>query len=126
MKKNPPDQRDWHERRIEEARNQANAPRGGAPESPQSRETFPERTKKPGKVGLANEARPGLGSRADDADPAAPPKKKTAKKAATDGKPTATKRGYEEPRPEPREQPPNTMAHEQERQTGMSGQSSGT
>ena len=99
-------------------------PSSGRPESPQSRETFPERTKKPGQVGLANEARPGLGTRADEADPAAAPEK-APKEAKSNTKPRATKLGYEEPRPAPREQPPNTMAHEQERSTGMSGQSGG-
>ncbi len=53
-------------------------------------------------------------------------KAKNAKGADAKGKPRATKRGYEEPRPEPREQAPDSLAHEQERQTGMSGQSSGT
>ena len=124
MAKAPQHQRDWHERRIEEARQRDIPRRTNAPESPQSNETFPERTKKPGAAGLANEARPGLGTRAKDPDPAAVPVK-APKEAKSKSKPRASKRGYEKPRPEPREQPPNTMAHEQERSTGMSGQSGG-
>lgn len=96
----------------------------GAPESLPSRETFPKRTKKPGAAGLANEARPGLGSRADEADPDEAPTK-APKEAKSKSKPRATPHGYEEPRPAPRDQPPNTMAHEMERSTGMSGQSGG-
>ena len=132
MKKKPAEQRDWHERRIDEVRKQGTAPeptnagahgrpvKGGAPESRESRETFPERTRKPGSVGLANEARPGLGTRSDDPDPQSVPAEPP-KEARSKSKPKATKRGYEEPRPEPREQAPDTMAHEQERSTGVSG-----
>jgi hypothetical protein len=125
MKKKPQDERDWHERRIEEVRQRDSEWRPGLPESEPSRETFPERTKKPGDVGLANEARPGLGTRSTEADPAAAPTK-APKEAKSNSKPKATKFGYEKPRPAPRDQPPDTMAHEQERSTGMSGQSSGT
>src|SRR5688572_21137583 len=105
MKKKPQDQRDWHERRIEAARKkQAEAQRGksaapgskrGKPESPESRETFPHRTDKPGQVGLANEARPGLGTRADNVDPAAAPDSEP-KEGKSSSKPKATKHGYEE------------------------------
>ena len=131
------DDRDWHEKRIEEVRRKDSgippAPAGkrgrpgrsGAGESAGSRETFPQRTRKPGEVGLANEPRPGLGSRADDdADetrPTSPPPD-----AKGPGKPKATPRGYEEPRPAPRDQPPDSRAHDEERSTGISGQSSGT
>src|SRR4051812_37492978 len=73
MKKKPVDQRDWHERRIEEARKKLTAVDRGAPESQASRQSFPERTKRPGSVGLANEARPGLGTRAANPDPAVAP-----------------------------------------------------
>jgi hypothetical protein len=137
MKKKPQDQRDWHERRIEETRKKHLAPeptkqgakgkpvKGGAPESPESRETFEQRTKKPGDAGLANEARPGLGSRADYADPAVIPTEPP-KEAKSRSKPEATKHSYEEPRPEPREQPSDSMAHEQERSTGVSGHSGNT
>lgn len=95
MKKRNPDQRDWHEIRIEEAR----------------------------RKGLANEARPGLGTRNADPKPASKAKLPPAKSGQ---KPEATPRGYEEPRPEPREQPPDSRAHDEERSTGISGQSSGT
>jgi hypothetical protein len=134
MKKKSPDQRDWHERRIEDEREKTGAhPRkqqegtnsGGQPESAASRNTFPKRTAKPGDTGLANEARPGLGSRADDADPAEAPDVSAPRKKDR-SKPEATPRGYEEPRPEPREQSPDSLAHEQERSTGVSGHSGST
>jgi hypothetical protein len=124
MANTPQHQRDWHERRIEEERQRDIPHRASPSESPASRETFPERTRKPGDAGLANEARPGLGTRADEADPAAAPAG-APKEAKSKSKPRATKRSYEKPRPAPRDQRPNTMAHEQERSTGMSGQSSG-
>jgi hypothetical protein len=99
-----------------------------SPESAGSQETFPERTKKPGQVGLANEARPGLGTRGDEPpqdDGSAPlrrkGKKQTASSVRFEGEPKATRYGYSEPLPAPREQEPDTMAHEQERQTGASG-----
>ena len=63
---------------------------------------------RPGRVGLANEARPGLGRRGG-----------TAKQGKRGGRYTKT-------RPAPREQAPDSMAHELERATAMSGQSSGT
>src|SRR5687768_9432062 len=126
MKKKPQDQREWHERRIDEARKRDVAPEptkdgahgrpveGGAPESKESRQTFPKRQQKPGEVGLANEARPGLGTRGDEADPSKAEGKpgSPADSAADSGRPQATKHGYEEPRPAPREQPPDSLAHE--------------
>ncbi len=126
MKSKSNDPTDWHEKRIEELRRQRNSdePRG-LPESPESKETFAQREKKPGEAGLANEARPGLGTRADE--PATTdserPKARGRRKAKVEdtGKPKATPYGYEEPRPEPREQAPDTLAHEQERSTGTSG-----
>jgi hypothetical protein len=136
MKKKTPDQRDWHERRIEEARKKQLAPepskgakgrrvKGGAPETEASRSTFPKRTQKPGDEGLANEPRPGLGTRADEVDPASIPPEPP-KDAKSESKPQATPHGYEEPRPAPREQAPDSMAHEQERSTGVSGHSGNT
>jgi len=110
MKKRPHDAQDWHERRIEERKERDRAARQAA---------------KPPEVGLTHEARPGLGTRPMEGAPAGAKKPRT-KAAEKKGKPRATKRGYEEPRPEPREQAPDSLAHEQERQTGMSGQSSGT
>ena len=97
-------------------------PDRGVAESPGSQATFPQRTQKPGEAGLANESRPGLGSRADDAAPPAASRSPAARKPK-DGKPEATPYGYEEPLPEPREQPSDSMAHEQERSTGVSGHS---
>jgi hypothetical protein len=132
MKKKTPDQRDWHERRIEEARKKPVAPepskegakgrpvKGGAPETAASRETFPKRARKPGDEGLANEARPGLGTRADEVDPGSIPSEPP-KEAQSESKPQATPHAYEEPNPAPREQAPDSMAHEQERSTGVSG-----
>jgi hypothetical protein len=137
MKKKP-DQRDWHERRIEETRKKFSAPpepakpgakkkpvKDDAPEKPEPGATFKERTKKPGDAGLANEARPGLGSRGDYADPSPIPTEPPPE-AKSPSKPEATKHGYEEPRPEPREQAPDSLAHEQERSTGVSGHSGNT
>jgi hypothetical protein len=99
---------------------------GGRPESPESRETFAKREQRPGQVGLANEARPGLGTRGEDEvkrnDPAEA-KPGPVKGAGGLGKPKATRYGYDEPLPEPREQAPNSLAHEEERSTGASGQS---
>ena len=72
--------------------------------------------------GLANEPRPGLGSRAASGSKAAPPPARRGRKvkATTDGK------VYQEPIPEPREQAPDSYAHEEERSTGVSGHSGGT
>ena len=138
MKKKPQDQRDWHERRIEEARKKQIAPeprkkesaesppvKGDEPKTTAAGETSKKRTKKPGSAGLANEARPGLGTRADDPDPWANPTEPP-KEASSKSKPEATKHGYEEPRPEPREQAPDSLAHEQERSTGVSGHTGNT
>ena len=137
MKKKP-DQRDWHERRIEETRKKYSTPpeptnpgakekpvKTDAPKKPESRATSRKRTERPGSAGLANEARPGLGSRGDYADPSPIPTTPPPE-ATSASKPEATKHGYEEPRPEPREQPPDSLAHEQERSTGVSGHSGNT
>lgn len=100
-----------------------------APESAASRETFPERRKKPGAAGLANEPRPGLGTRMGEAYPPRRPATKEELEASEPDdpkqKPRATPRGYEEPRPEPREQTSDSRAAEEERDTGVSGHSSG-
>jgi hypothetical protein len=138
MKNKPQEERDWHERRMKEERKKRAAPppppatkdaagrsAKGAPESPQSRQTFPKRSRKPGAAGLANEARPGLGTRADEADPNAGPGE-IPKEAKSQSKPKATPHAYEEPRPEPREQRPDSLAHEQERSTGVSGHTGNT
>ena len=134
MKTKPQEQRDWHERRLEEVRQRKVAPeptkdsahgqpvKGGAPEPRESRSTAKQRTKKPGSAGLANEARPGLGTRADGGVPMDMPKTPL-KEAKSRSKPEATRHGYEEPRPEPREQESDSRAHEEERSTGESGHS---
>lgn len=130
MTKNPQDERDRHERQSRkqvapeptDAGAHGKPVKGGAPESRGSRATFPKRTKKPGKAGLANEVRPGLGTRADYADPSPIPNRPP-KEAKSKSKPEATPHGYEEPRPEPREQPSDSLAHEEERSTGVSGHS---
>jgi|SRR5215216_4770163 len=95
----------------------------GAPESPGSLETFPERTKRPGQVGLANEARPGLGTRSDDeskGDQPLPPDANDTSESATKIQPPPTRR------PEPVEQDPDSRQHDLERDTGVSGHSGGT
>ena len=119
MKAKPNEQNDA------EKRNQK--PGTGKPESRESRETFAQREKRPGQVGLANEARPGLGSRAENEaarnDPAAASDMIDKPLVKDSGKPKATRYGYSEPTPEPREQAPNSFAHEEERSTGASGQS---
>jgi hypothetical protein len=99
-------------------------------ESAASRKTFPQRRKKPGEVGLANEVRPGLGTRAK-----ASRAKET--KAGSKAKPAKTVRYDKEPlgrvaplppakpRRAPREQAPDSFAHELEHDTGVSGHASG-
>jgi hypothetical protein len=100
-------------------------PRPGKPESPASNETFPHRTECPSEAGLANQARPGLGPREGCNDDGVKPLLgRGAKPAPHDHDPL----GRDAPLPprEPREQKPDSPAHEEERDTGMSGQSSGT
>ncbi len=72
--------------------------------------------------GLANALRPGF---SDPRTVSAAPKKQPPAKAKVDdtAKPKATPYGYDEPRPEPREQASDSLAHEQERSTGVSGHS---
>lgn len=125
----PSDPQDWHEKRIQELKRQRSGDTTrGQPESPESKETFAQREKRPGEVGLANEARPGLGTRADNSEDSVaasvasgPRSKRRPRRADDTSQPRATPYGYEEPRPEPREQAPDSMAHEQERSTGASG-----
>ena len=114
--------RDWHERRIEAARNHDRPLRKAGEESkPKGKSS--ERTKKPGEVGLANEARPGLGTRAKTK------RGKITKRAATphDAEPLGRDAPLPpaKPRPAPREQASDSMAREQERDTGVSGHMSG-
>lgn len=91
-----------------------------APDSPASKETFAERTRRPGDVGLANESRPGLGSRAAD-DGSAPLRKTGGRPTPQDAEPLG--RNAPLPPREPREQKSDPAAREQERDTEASGQS---
>jgi hypothetical protein len=92
---------------------------GGAPESPASNETFPRRTERPGDAGLANETRPGLGTRA--ADRAGSDHRENKKAVRQDHEPLG--RNAPLPPRQPREQKPDSPAHERERDTGVSGHS---
>lgn len=82
-----------------------------------------QRTTRPGHAGLANEVRPGLGTRAetreDEGKDGASLKAPDVQRAASDG-------GQTTKRPEPREQRSDSLAQEQQRSTGVSGMSSGT
>lgn len=101
--------------------------RSGAPESRQSKETFPARTAPPGEVGLANETRPGLGTRRDEPFPGEPPHA-PAEKPGDAGEDNVARHQHssiepnDKPLPrEPREQGPDSWAHEEEHDTGVSG-----
>lgn len=105
--------------------------RSSAPESPASNETFPRRTDPPGKAGLANEARPGLGTRSDEPFPGEPGVKPVegAEPKETQGNLAKRQRSGREPNDkpiprDPQEQQPDTWAHEAERSTGVSGHTS--
>lgn len=91
-------------------------------ESGQSgRQRSEQRGQRPGEAGLANEARPGLGSRAESHPHATPGKKidpAAIKRAASD-------QGQTTARPEPREQRSDSYEQELQRSTGASGMSSG-
>ena len=84
----PSDPRKDPDGEIERARRQRQSDGMAPPELPGSRETFPERTKKPGEAGLANEARPGLGTRAEEDewrnDPGAGKSRRKAQKCQAD------------------------------------------
>jgi hypothetical protein len=106
--------------------------RAGVPESPQSNETFPRRTDPPAKAGLANENRPGSGTRSDEPSPS-----ESQNERANEHRPRAVgdvakrQRSGREPndKPAPRdpqEQSPDSWAQETERSTGVSGHSSST
>lgn len=106
--------------------------RSGASESPASNKTFKRRTKPPGQAGLANETRPGLGTRGNEPFPGKP----EGDDASQDGKlakgnVAKHQRSGREPNDKPlprvpQEQRPDTWAHEAERSTGVSGHSSST
>ena len=90
---------------------------GGAPESPASNETFSHRTERPGDAGLANAARPGLGTRAGER--AGTGHRQDEKPVRQDHEPLG--RNAPLPPRQPREQKPDSPAHERERDTGVSG-----
>ncbi len=101
--------------------------RPGRPESRPSRETFPRRTDPPGTVGLANETRPGLGTRRDEPFPGES-EKPVEKRTEKEETPTVAQRQRSSREPndkplprDPQEQRPDTWAHEAERSTGVSG-----
>jgi hypothetical protein len=90
-------------------------------ESGQSGEQRSEqRVQRPGEAGLANENRPGLGTRAEGGDQPDP------RDRPVDVQRQASDQGQTTKRPEPREQKSDSLAQEQQRSTGMSGMSSGT
>lgn len=101
--------------------------RSGAPESQSSNETFPHRTDPPGKTGLANEVRPGLGTRREtDASPTKPGDARLPDpEQENDDLPRRQRSGTEpndKPLPrDPQEQRPDSWAQEEERDTGVSG-----
>lgn len=105
--------------------------RSGAPESKQSNETFPRRTEPPGQAGLANEGRPGLGTRRNEPFPGDPGQAPEASSDA-EAKDTVAQRQRSSREPndkplpkKPQEQGSDTWAHEAERSTGVSGQLGG-
>lgn len=101
--------------------------RAGLPESPQSEETFPHRTEPPGQAGLANEARPGLGTRRDEPFPGEPrhtPPADSGEEAEDNVSrhQHSSREPNDKPLPrDPREQMPDSWNHEEERDTGASG-----
>jgi hypothetical protein len=95
-----------------------------AHDSADSVETFPLHSKHPGQVGLANEARPGLGSRTpwreDEGEPLV-----EIDVADVAGLQSVVPRPPER-RHEPAEQDSGSLAQQLERETGVSGHSGGT
>lgn len=131
MKTRSKNHRDSRERRPETALSAAQSRGAAAPARKPSRESFPPRTRKPGEVGLANEARPGLGTRgqppaAGKSPPRAPGASGT-NRIRSDREPLGRDAPLPpaKPRPKRREQAPDSLAHELERATGVSGQTSG-
>jgi hypothetical protein len=99
----------------------------GAKESPESIKALPLRAKKPGQVGLANETRPGLGTRAYGNSSEEP--SVSEEQPPTENR--ANKRPAKVPKPpiergERSEQDPTSLAQEQQRSTGVSGHAGGT
>jgi hypothetical protein len=97
----------------------------GAKEAPESIQTFPLRTKRPGNVGLANEMRPGLGTRGDS-NPDVSSDPDLARAEDDEGGSARTVPHPPEKRGEPSEQDPNSLEQEQQRSTGVSGHAGAT
>jgi len=95
---------------------------GMKPGTTDSKAELPRQTESPSETGLANEVRPGLGTRKKPA-PTRLGRGKT-QPAAHDHEP-AGRDAPLVPR-EPQEQPSDSMAHELERDSGVSGHSGGT
>jgi hypothetical protein len=108
-------------RRDGSGRTQARMKKKPAPKSNPGGAT----TRQPRHVGLANESRPGLGTRTDDPNPRAMSDDSSID-ADSNAAPRATLHGYEEPRPEPREQSFDPKSQEEERSTGVSGHTGST
>lgn len=87
-------------------------------------DAFEKRQERPGDAGLANEARPGLGTRADEAEPKPAPGAHRPDRREPRA-PEAAKK-FQPPRPDPQEQGADSLAQEEQRSTGVSGHSSGT
>jgi hypothetical protein len=104
----------------------SNAPKSGrqsgAPESPAASEPSSKRTKRAGKAGLANEVRPGLGTRTETAPSGSASANTTAHDTEPMGRNAPLPPG--KPKPAPREQAPESLAHQEERDTGVSGHTS--
>lgn len=92
-----------------------------------------QRTKRPGEAGLANENRPGLGTRGDSAsnppegqhDKSSVGQKAPRGQPADQPQPNAGGPAPKPSRPAPNEQRSDSLEQEQQRSTGMSGQSGG-
>jgi hypothetical protein len=100
----------------------ADRPDRRAGERAQHGDALKKRELRPGEVGLANEARPGLGTRGDESR--AKPQKDLPLDSGAPRAPEAAKT-HRSPRPAPQE-PADALTQEQERSTGISGQSGGT
>lgn len=104
-------------------------PSPGADESRESIDTSPLRTKRPGQVGLANEARPGLGTRSTEADPsrtALEAEKAENAELTSAAKDNSAVPHPPEERPAPSEQNADSLEQQQQRSTGVSGHAGAT
>ncbi len=88
-----------------------------------------QRITRPGEAGLANENRPGLGTRGDLVTIESESEKSGQSGGAAGGKTdtqrAAARQATKDSRPSPREQDSESLEQEQQRSTGMSGQSGG-